>query len=78
MDIFLFDTIFSRCHSECNVYTKKVGMHLIILIHYVDDLIITGSDPKILTHVKYNLKNKFEMTYLRLFSLFHWHLSISN
>jgi hypothetical protein len=62
MDNFLLDTDFSRCHSDPNVYTKKVGIHLIILVLYVDDLILTGSDPKLLTHVKSNLKKKFEMT----------------
>jgi hypothetical protein len=62
MDNFLLDTDFSRCHSDPNVYTKKVGSHLIILVLYVDDLILTGSDPKLLTHVKSNLKKKFEMT----------------
>ena len=56
MDSFLLDTGFSKCHSEPNVYTKKVGNHLIILVLYVDDLILTRSDPKLLTHVKSNLK----------------------
>ena len=45
-----------------NVYTKKVGNHLIILVLYVDDLILTGSDPKLLTHVKSSLKQNFEMS----------------
>jgi hypothetical protein len=62
MDNFLLDIDFSRCHSDPNVYTKKVGSHLIILVLYVDDLILTGSDPKLLNHVKTNLKKKFEMT----------------
>ena len=39
MDSFLLDIGFSRCHSDPNVYTKKVGNHLIILVLYVDDLI---------------------------------------
>ena len=42
MDSFLFDTGFSRCHSDPNVYTKKVGDHLIIYVIYVDDLMLTG------------------------------------
>jgi hypothetical protein len=62
MDSFLIATGFSRCHSDPNVYTKKVGSHLIILFLYVDDLIITGSDSKLLNHVKTSLKKKFEMT----------------
>jgi hypothetical protein len=62
MDNFLIATGFSRCHSDPNVYTKKVGSHLIILVLYVDDLILTGSDSKLLNHVKTSLKKKFEMT----------------
>jgi hypothetical protein len=59
---FFLTLDFSRCHSDPNVYTKKVGIHLIILVLYVDDLILTGSDPKLLNHVKTILKKKFEMT----------------
>ena len=58
----LLDTSFSRCHYNPNVCTKKVGNHLIILVIYVDDLIFTGSDPKLLTHVKSSLKQNFEMS----------------
>jgi hypothetical protein len=64
MDCFILDTGFPKCHSDPNVYTKKVGIHIIILFLYVDDLILTGSDPKLLNHVKTNLKKKFEMTNL--------------
>eukprot|EP00253_Pinus_taeda_P025111 PITA_25111 len=61
MDNFILDTGFSRCHSNNTVYTKKVGKSLIILVLYVDDLILTGSDPNLINHVKSNLKKKFEM-----------------
>ena len=61
MDSFLLDIGFSRCHSDPNVYTKKIGNHLIILVLYVDDLILIGSDPKLITHVKSSLKQNFEM-----------------
>ena len=64
MDKFILDIGFSRCHSDPNVYTKKVGNHLIILVLYVDNLILTGSDPKLLSLVKTILKKKFEMTHL--------------
>jgi hypothetical protein len=62
MDKFLIAYVLSRFHSNPNVYTKKEGSHIIILFHYVDDLILTGSDSKLLNHVKTNLKKKFEMT----------------
>ena len=61
MDRFLLDTGFSKCRFDPNVYTKKVGNHLIILGLYVDDLILTGNDPKLITHVKSSLKKFFEM-----------------
>ena len=35
--------------------------NLIIIFLYPDDLILTNNDPKLLIHVKSNLKNKFEM-----------------
>eukprot|EP00253_Pinus_taeda_P032541 PITA_32541 len=58
MDSFLLESGFSRCYS---IYTKKVGKSLIILVLYVDDLILTGSDPNLINHVKSSLKKKFEM-----------------
>jgi hypothetical protein len=61
MDSFLIATRFFRYHFDPNVYTNKVGSHLIILFLYVDDLILTGSDSKLLNHVKTSLKKKFEM-----------------
>ena len=57
MDSFLLDIDFSRCHFNPNVYTKEVGNYIIILVLYGHDLILTGSDHKILTHVKSSLKN---------------------
>eukprot|EP00253_Pinus_taeda_P009756 PITA_09756 len=39
-----------------------MGKSLIILVLYVDDLILTGSDSNLIYHVKSSLKKKFEMT----------------
>eukprot|EP00253_Pinus_taeda_P032438 PITA_32438 len=64
MDSFLLETRFSRCHSNNTVYTKKVGKSLIIIVLYIDDLILTSSDPNLINHVKSSLKNNFEMTNL--------------
>eukprot|EP00253_Pinus_taeda_P008383 PITA_08383 len=59
MDSSLLDIGFSRCHSHNIVYTKKVDKSLIILVLYVDDLILTGSDPNLINHVKSILKKRF-------------------
>jgi len=55
-DSFLLDTGFSKCHSDNIVYTKKVGKSLIILVYYVDDLILNGSDPNFINYMKSRLK----------------------
>ena len=62
MDRFLLDNGFSRCHSNNTIYTKKVGKSFTILVLYVDDLILTSSDPNHINRVNSRLKNKFEMT----------------
>jgi hypothetical protein len=62
MENSLISTRFSICHYDPNVYTKKVGNHIIILFLYFYDLILTGGDSKLLNHVKTSLKKKFEMT----------------
>ena len=59
---FLLNTIFFGCHSNNTIYTKKVGKSLIILALYVDDILLTGSDPNHINHVKSSLKKQFEMT----------------
>ena len=64
MDSFLLATGFSRCHFDNIVYTKRVYGQLIIVVLYVDDLILTSSDPKLINHVKSSLKKKFDMTNL--------------
>eukprot|EP00253_Pinus_taeda_P009330 PITA_09330 len=64
MDSFLLESGFSRCHYDNTVYTKKEGKSLITLVLYVDDLILTGSDPNLINHVKSSLKKNFEMTEL--------------
>lgn len=61
IDSFLLDTRFSRCHSNNNVYAKRVGDHLIILVLYVDDLVLIGGDPKLMSNVNYILKNTFHI-----------------
>jgi hypothetical protein len=37
---------FKKCVTEPAVYTRGVGLSKVILGVYVDDLIVTGGDPK--------------------------------
>lgn len=56
-----FGFVEASTQSYLNFYTKKVGDDQINLLLYVDDLILTSSDPKILSHLKSILQNKYEM-----------------
>ena len=58
-DIFILYTSFSGCLSHNTIYTKKVGKYLIILVLYVDDIILTGSDPNLTHDVNSSLKKYF-------------------
>jgi len=70
MDRFLLDTRFSRCHSDNNVYTKRIDGQVIILVLCVDDHVLTSSDPKLINLVKSILKKKFNSDRLRILALF--------
>jgi hypothetical protein len=67
---FLLTPSFLYVSLTLNVYTKKVGNHIIILVLYVDNFILTNSDVKLLNHVKSNLEKKSKMTNLGYFYYF--------
>jgi hypothetical protein len=67
---FLLTPSFLDVILTLNVYTKKVGNHIIILVLYVDNIILIDSDVKLLNHVKYNLEKKSKMTNLGYFYYF--------
>ena len=52
--------------SDSNMHGKRVGNDIIILIIYVDDIIITGSEASAITQIKYNMRKAFNMTNLGL------------
>ena len=48
------------------MYVESVGNTIIILVIYVDDIIITGSEASVLTQIKSNMSKAFDTTYLGL------------
>lgn len=58
----LKDMQFHRCLQEQAIYRKASGNHLLIVGVYVDDLIITGTDTRIITKFKQEMGKKFEMS----------------
>lgn len=57
---------FIRSPSDPNLYIKKIGIEIVILVVYVDDLVITGSFDNLIDTVKHDLKKSFDMTDLGL------------
>ena len=52
---------FNRCHSDHSVFVKHTKVGVIILIVYVDDIIVSGSDVDGIEEVITNLKRKFQI-----------------
>lgn len=71
IDEFLIQLGFKKCTVEYGVYvmnSKDSGMLIICL--YVDDLLLTGSDPEEIKEFKLTLNQEFEMTDLGELSYF--------
>lgn len=52
--------VHSRCDSSLFIYHQ--GIHLAYLLLYVDDIVLTGSSSKILSHIISLLSTEFSMT----------------
>ena len=53
---------FTRCSKEPSLYQKKRNKDLLIIAVYVDDLLVTGSNLKMITEFKREISAKFEMS----------------
>ena len=66
MDAFLLSQNFQRCRSDPNVYLQQHDFHIIIIVLYVYELLITGSTIASISAIKTALHNAFEMSDLGL------------
>lgn len=60
----LEDIGFVRCPYEHAVYTKRDGQKVVIVVVYVDDLLVTGSDVCAIEDFKKQMNCKSEMSNL--------------
>jgi hypothetical protein len=61
-DRFMIEQGYSRCHSDHCVYFKKLeNGSFIILLLYVDDMLVVGSNMKDINVLKKKLANSFAM-----------------
>jgi hypothetical protein len=60
-DTYMMGLGFTRSKEDHCVYFKLIGDHLIYLVLYVDDMLLTGNNKEIIQDVKTQLSSKFDM-----------------
>ena len=71
IDAYFITKGFQRSKSEPTLYVKTQGKTDILIISlYVDDLVFTGSDEKMIEEFKLDMMKKYEMNDLRLLHYF--------
>ncbi|XP_075099266.1 uncharacterized protein LOC142176097 [Nicotiana tabacum] len=57
----LLDMNFSQSHYDYSLFTKRIGVYLVVILLYVDDLLVTGSNLFLIQQVRKDLQEKFKM-----------------
>lgn len=52
---------FTQSHFDYSLFTKEVQAELVVVLVYVDDLLITGSDSGLIMKTRNDLKLKLKM-----------------
>lgn len=60
---------FRRCYADHTVFVKRRNMKMVILVVYVDDIVVTGSDIDEISKLK-DLLKEFDIKDLRLLKYF--------
>ncbi|XP_059315208.1 retrovirus-related Pol polyprotein from transposon RE1 isoform X2 [Lycium ferocissimum] len=61
---------FQQSHFDYSLFTRKSGSDIVIILVYVDDLLITGNNVKLLCSTRKDLQNRFKMKDLGEFKFF--------
>lgn len=70
VDVYLQSLGFAKSPSEATLYVKKSDTNIIVVSIYVDDLLVAGSNEKLVNEFKADMFKAFEMTDLGLLSYF--------
>ena len=70
LDASLLELGFKQCATEHGIYTRGCRDQRLLIGVYVDDLIITGSNPREIERFKADMKEKFKMSDLGLLSFY--------
>lgn len=67
---FLHSIGFKSSYADSSLFVQKVGSEVVILLLYVDDIILTGSNEQLVQSVIHQLTSEFEMKDLGLLHFF--------
>ena len=70
IDTFFLKNNFQKSKSEATLYLKKEHDTIIIVCLYVDHLLFTGNDVKMMQNIKQDMMQTYEMSYLGLLNYF--------
>ena len=70
MDKHLTKLGFVRSQSEATLYVKTNDVQPLIIFLYVDDMVVTGNQPKLIQSFKDEMNKVFEMTDLGVMKYF--------
>ncbi|RVW16067.1 Retrovirus-related Pol polyprotein from transposon RE1 [Vitis vinifera] len=70
MDKYLTKLGFVRSQSEATLYVKTDDVQLLIVSLYVDDMLVTGNQPRLIQSFKDEMNKVFEMTDLGVMKYF--------
>ena len=70
MDKHLTKLSFVRSQSEATLYVKTDDVQLLIVSLYVDDMLVTGNQPRLIQSFKDEMNKVFEMTDLGVMKYF--------
>ncbi|XP_019261966.1 PREDICTED: uncharacterized protein LOC109239830 [Nicotiana attenuata] len=52
---------FTQSHYDYSLFTKRIGANLVVILVYVDDLLVTGSNLLLIQQVRKDLQENFKM-----------------
>ena len=67
---FLLASGFTNSHSDTSLFTRATGTNLLYLLVYVDDIILTGNNAKLVSQVVTRLAQRFSLKALGNLSYF--------
>jgi hypothetical protein len=70
---FLDEQGFQRSPLDSNLYVKSIGNDIILLVIYVYDIIITGSEASVIEQIKSNISKDFNLIDL---GLLHYYVGV--